>query len=67
MSDFNTKQVILVATTRADAPTPEAGGFIPLMMYGGVGVAVIIAMTYFSGTLLHAIADLIKIVNKNKK
>ncbi|NJM74382.1 MAG: hypothetical protein HC862_32465 [Scytonema sp. RU_4_4] len=68
MSDFSTKQVILVAASPADsAPTPEVGGFISLLMYGGVGVAIIIAMAYFSQTLLEAIAKLIKIINKNKK
>jgi hypothetical protein len=68
MSDFSTKQVILVSTAPTDAATPpETGGFMPLLMYGGVAVAVIIAMAYFSKTLLNSITELTKTLNKKRK
>ncbi|MEG4036360.1 hypothetical protein QUA03_21305 [Microcoleus sp. S36b_A4] len=68
MSDFSTNQVILVSTTPTDAATPpETGGFMPLLMYGGVAVAVIIAMAYFSQTLLNSITQLTKTLNKKHK
>ena len=68
MSDFSTKQVILVSTAPTDAATPpENGGFMPLLMYGGVAVAVIIAMAYFSQTLLNSITQLTKTLNKKRK
>jgi len=68
MSDFSTNQVILVSTAPTDAATPpETGGFMPLLMYGGVAVAVIIAMAYFSQTLLNSITELSKTLNKKRK
>ena len=68
MSDFSTKQVILVSTASTDSATrPETGGFMPLLMYGGVAVAVIIAMAYFSQTLLNSITELTKTLNKKRK
>jgi hypothetical protein len=68
MSDFSTKQVILVSTAPSDSATrPETGGFMPLLMYGGVAVAVIIAMAYFSQTLLNSITQLTKTLNKKRK
>ncbi|MEG3956064.1 hypothetical protein [Microcoleus sp. herbarium2] len=68
MSNVNTKQVILVSTAPTDlARPPETGGFMPLLMYGGVAVAVIIAMAYFSQTLLNSITELTKTLNKKRK
>ncbi len=68
MSDFSTKQVILVSTAPTDSATPpETGGFMPLLMYGGVAVAVIFAMAYFSQTLLNSITELTKTLNKKRK
>ncbi|MEG3847917.1 hypothetical protein QT971_10735 [Microcoleus sp. herbarium19] len=68
MSDFSTNQVILVSTATTDSATaPETGGFMPLLMYGGVAVAVIIAMAYFSQTLLNSITQLTKTLNKKQK
>jgi hypothetical protein len=68
MSDFSNKSVLLVATTPNPSPQiPEFGGFVPLLMYGGVAVAVILAMAYFSQTQLKAIAHLINTTNKKKK
>ena len=68
MSDFSIKQVILLSTAPTDSATPpETGGFMPLLMYGGVAVAVIIAMAYFSQTLLNSITELTKTLNKKRK
>jgi hypothetical protein len=68
MSNVNTKQVILVSTAPTDsARPPETGGFMPLLMYGGVAVAVIFAMAYFSQTLLNSITELTKTLNKKRK
>ena len=68
MSDFSTKEVILVSTAPTDSATPpETGGFMPLLMNGGVAVAVIIAMAYFSQTLLNSITELTKTLNKKRK
>ena len=68
MSDFSSKQVILVSTAPTDSATPpETGGLMPLLMYGGVAVAVIIAMAYFSQTLLNSITQLTKTQNKKRK
>ncbi len=68
MSNVSTKQVILVSTAATDSATPpETGGFMPLLMYGGVAVAVIIVMAYFSQTLLNSITELTKTLNKKRK
>ena len=68
MSNVSTNQVILVSTAPTDAATPpETGGFMPLLMYGGVAVAVIFAMAYFSRTLLNSITELTKTLNKKRK
>ena len=68
MTNLTTNQVILVSTAPTDSATPpETGGFMPLLMYGGVAVAVIIAMAYFSQTLLNSITELTKTLNKKRK
>ena len=68
MSNVNTKQVILSSTApTVSATPPETGGFMPLLMYGGVAVAVIIAMAYFSQKLLNSITQLTKTLNKKRK
>ena len=68
MSNLTTNQVILVSTAPTDSATPpETGGFMPLLMYGGVAVAVIFAMAYFSQTLLNSITELTKTLNKKRK
>jgi hypothetical protein len=68
MSNVSTNQVILVSTASTDSATPpETGGFMPLLMYGGVAVAVIFAMAYFSQTLLNSITQLTKTLNKKHK
>lgn len=67
MSQYNTKQVVLVATNPTESPAQPEGGLNPLLVYGGVSVAVIFALAYFSQTLLDAIAKLFKTTNKQNK
>ena len=68
MSIVRTNLVIVVSTAPTDSATPpETGGLMPLLMYGGVAVAVIIAMAYFSQTLLNSITELTKTLNKKRK
>ncbi len=68
MSNNNKEQVILVTVTSPDPPLPpESGNISSLMVYGGVAVAVILAMAYFSQTQLKSIAELLKTVNKPRK
>jgi hypothetical protein len=68
MSNVTTNQVILVSTAPTDSATPpETGGFMPLLMNGGVAVAVIFAMAYFSRTLLNSITELTKTLNKKRQ
>jgi hypothetical protein len=67
-SNVNTKQVILVPSNPTEpAASPEATGFIPLLTYGGVSVAIILAMAFFSESLLNAIARLLEIWNTKRK
>ncbi|MEA5549459.1 hypothetical protein VB713_00435 [Anabaena cylindrica UHCC 0172] len=68
MTNNSTKTGILMASAANQSPQPlEIGGFVPLLMYGGVAVAVILAMSYFSQIQLQAIANLFKTVNKKQK
>lgn len=67
-SNVNTKQVILVPASPIEPPaSPEAIGFVPLLTYGGVSVAIILAMGIFSERLLNAIARLLVIWNRKQK
>ncbi len=66
MSQYSTKQVILVATNPTEPAAQPEGGLNPLLVYGGVSVAVIFALAYFSQTLLDAIAKLIKTSKKDR-
>jgi len=68
MSNHNKEQVILVTANPPEPPLPpESGNISSLMVYGGVAVAVILAMAYFSQTQLKSIAELLKTVNKPRK
>lgn len=45
----------------------QSGSFVPMLMYGGVAVAVILAMAYFSQIQLKGLVGLLKILaNKIK-
>ncbi len=45
----------------------QSGSFVPMLMYGGVAVAVILAMAYFSQIQLKGLVGLLRILaNKIK-
>ncbi len=46
---------------------PNAGEIIPVLTYGGVSVAVIIAMAWFVKILLASISELLEAMPKPKK
>ncbi|NES20200.1 MAG: hypothetical protein F6K41_15030 [Symploca sp. SIO3E6] len=57
----------LYATTRNFADPNSGGSIVSLLMYGGVAVAVIMAMAYFSKVQLRSITELVKGLNKKFK
>ena len=65
------KQVALVASNASNPSDPptlsSTGSLVPVLMYGGVAVAVIIAIAYFSRIQLKSINELIKTVKKKTK
>ena len=66
MSDRNTDQFILITPNPTDIP-PGGDGLIPKpLVDGGVAVAVIIAMTYFTQKLLKSVVELSKVNKKDK-
>ncbi|HEY9873370.1 MAG TPA: hypothetical protein V6D12_08025 [Candidatus Obscuribacterales bacterium] len=67
MTDFSTEQVIPVSANPNQSPASVGGGLTPILIYGGVAVAVIIAMAYFSQILLESITKLFKATNKKNK
>lgn len=68
VSKVEQQQRILISSNPTDSPKPpESGGLIPILTYGGVAVAVIIAMAYFSQIQLKSITELLKTVNKKTK
>ncbi|NET58750.1 MAG: hypothetical protein F6K47_22125 [Symploca sp. SIO2E6] len=68
-------QIILVSYNTSDLSTstnnltePSSGSsLVSLLMYGGVAVAVILAMAYFSQVQLKSITELVKGLNKKSK
>jgi len=68
-------QIILVSYSTNDLSTNTSNlvdpssnsGLISLLMYGGVAVAVIVAMAYFSQVQLKSITELVKGLNKKVK
>lgn len=59
------EQLILLSANPTDIPTSlDSGDIIPLLSYGGVAVAIIMAMAYFSQIQLKSITELLKAVNK---
>ncbi|NER25453.1 MAG: hypothetical protein F6J96_33125 [Symploca sp. SIO1C2] len=65
------KPVIVVASNTSNPANPSipfnTGGLVPVLMYGGVAVAVIIAIAYFSQVQLKSINKLMKTVKKKNK
>ena len=60
MSEFQSKsssQTVSVETTQP--PPINSQNFPPLLIYGGIAVAVIIALTYYNKVLLKAITKLL--------
>jgi len=67
MTDFSTEQVIPVSANPTQPPASVGGDLNPILSYGGVAVAVIIVMAYFSQILLESITKLFKATNKKNK
>jgi hypothetical protein len=66
MSDRNTDQIILITPNPTDTP-PGGDGLIPKpLVDGGVAVAVIIAITYFTQKLLKSVVEVMKVNKKGK-
>jgi hypothetical protein len=65
------QQVILVSLdSKANSALSQdfqSASFVPMLMYGGVAVAVILAMAYFSQLQLKGLADILKILAKKIK
>jgi len=65
------KPVIVVASNASNPANPtipfNTEGLVPVLMYGGVAVAVIIAIAYFSQVQLKSINELMKTVKKKSK
>ncbi|WP_334906613.1 hypothetical protein [Nostoc sp.] len=62
------QQEMLVSSNLSDPPTPVPPAVsIPILMYGGIAVAVIISMSYFSQIQLKLITKLIKTLNKKTR
>jgi hypothetical protein len=68
VSKVEHEQSILMSSNPTDSlKSPDSGGLISISTYGGVAVAVIIAMAYFSQTQLKSITELLKTANKKNK
>ncbi|MBD1908330.1 hypothetical protein NDI37_07405 [Funiculus sociatus GB2-A5] len=68
VSKVEQEQSILMSSNPTDSSkSPESGGLNAILTYGGVPVAVIIAMAYFSQIQLKSITELLKTVNKKTK
>ncbi|OUL17422.1 hypothetical protein BV372_35075 [Nostoc sp. T09] len=61
------EQIILASANSTTPLTLSGEGLIPILVQGGIAVAVIIAMSYFCQILLKSIAQLIKDQNEKKK
>ena len=58
----------LIAADSTNTPIqPNAGEIIPVLTYGGVSVAVMIAMTWFVKILFASISELLEAMSKPKK
>lgn len=45
----------------------QSGSFVPMLMYGGVAVAVILAMAYFSQIQLKVLVEILGVLTKKIK
>jgi hypothetical protein len=62
------QQIIAVPANPTEPPLPPTtGSLIPLLMYGGVAVAVIVAMAHFAQIQLKSITELLQVLNKKTK
>lgn len=62
------QQIISIPANPTEPPLPAtAGSLMPLLIHGGVAVAVIFAMAYFSQIQIKSITELLKYVNKKTK
>ncbi|MBH8565063.1 hypothetical protein I8748_23240 [Nostoc sp. CENA67] len=60
-------QTILVSANPTNSSPMAGESIIPVLMQGGVAVAVILAMSYFCNILLKSMAQLIKDANQKHK
>ena len=60
------QQQRILVSSNPPTPLPPVVS-IPILMYGGIAVAVIISMSYFSQIQLKLITKLIKTLNKKTK
>ncbi|WP_413171103.1 hypothetical protein [Anabaena azotica] len=58
---------LIAANSTNTSIQSNAGELIPILTYGGVSVAVIIAMTWFVKILLASISELLQAIPKHKK
>lgn len=66
MSNDNTDHIIIVAPNQPNNPTGTDGLIPKPVVDGGVAVAVVFALTYFSTRLLRSVMEVMK-VNKQGK
>ncbi|MGM3305355.1 hypothetical protein ACSQ6I_05090 [Anabaena sp. WFMT] len=58
---------LIAANSTNSSIQPNAGELIPVLTYGGVSVAVIIAMAWFVKVLLASMSELLQAIPKHKK
>ena len=63
----STQHIVVVSNTSASPHLNSTADLAFTLTYGGIAVAVIIAMTCFSQTLLNSVNKVIKTVNKKTK
>lgn len=62
------QQGLLVSSNLTNPPTPLPPAVsIPILMYGGIAVALILSMSYFSQIQLKLITELIKTLNRKTR
>ncbi|QJB44285.1 hypothetical protein [Dolichospermum flos-aquae] len=61
------ENLLIAANSTNTSIQPNAGEIIPILTYGGVSVAVIIAMAWFVKILLASVSELFEAMPKPKK